>query len=229
MSTILVADDDREIREIVCVLLENEGYTVLEATNGGEAVEKAVEGVDLILLDVMMPGRSGFSACAEIRKRTTVPILFLTAKTQDSDKALGFSAGGDDYLAKPFSCAELTLRVKALLRRCQVYDGKVPDDSRGTIRVQNVTIDLEKSEVRKDGEEVLLTNLEYRILLLLARHRRKIFTAQNIYESVWDEPYFFTANNTVMVHIRNLRRKLEDDPQRPKIILNVWGKGYRIE
>lgn len=226
---ILFADDDPEIREVVRILLESEGYEVLEAADGGAAIQMADDTVDLIILDVMMPECSGFSACTRIRKKTAAPILFLTAKSQESDKMMGFSAGGDDYLSKPFSYTELTARVKAMLRRYCVYGGKQEMEEEDVIALQNLYISTKFNEVRKNGEEIYLTDLEYRILLLLAKNRRKIFTAQNIYESVWEEPYFYTANNTVMVHIRNLRKKLEDEPQNPKYIVNVWGKGYRIE
>lgn len=224
---VLLVDDDSDIRNVVRVLLESEGYAILEAANGADAVETVDGTVDLIILDVMMPGCDGYTACMEIRKKSTAPILFLTAKSQDSDKTMGFSSGGDDYLAKPFSYPELIARVKALLRRCYVYCQGQPEDS--IISLPGLTIDPKFNEVKKDGRETLLTDLEYRILLLLAKNRGKIFTIQNIYESVWQEPYFFTSNNTVMVHIRNLRKKLEDNPQNPKYIKNVWGKGYRIE
>lgn len=225
---ILIADDDPAIRDVVKILLESEGYTVVEASNGDEAVKLADDSLDLIILDVMMPGKNGVTACVEIRRQLTVPILFLTAKTQDSDKAMGFGAGADDYLAKPFSFAELTVRVKAMIRRYYVYRGKT-DEKEGVIQIQDLCISRERNEVTKGGREVLLTDLEYRILLLLAATRGKIFTIGNIYESVWDEPFFYSANNTVMVHIRNLRKKLEEDPGNPKYVVNVWGKGYRIE
>lgn len=226
---ILFADDDPEIREVVRILLESEGYEVQEAVNGEEAVSMASDELDLIILDVMMPVKSGVSACAEIRKSLTVPILFLTARTQDSDKTVGFGAGADDYLAKPFSYAELAARVKAMIRRYHVYKGKDEEQPKGVICFKELEIWRTYNEVKKNGQEILLTDLEYRILLLLASNRRKIFTIENIYESVWKEPFFYSANNTVMVHIRNLRRKLEHDPKNPKYIVNVWGKGYRVE
>lgn len=226
---ILFADDDPEIREVVRILLESEGYEVEEAVNGEEAVRMATDELDLIILDVMMPVKSGVSACAQIRKSLAVPILFLSARTQDSDKTVGFGAGADDYLAKPFSYAELAARVKAMIRRYHVYKGKDEDQPEGVICFKEVEIQRSYNEVKKNGQEILLTDLEYRILLLLASNRRKIFTIENIYESVWKEPFFYSANNTVMVHIRNLRRKLENDPKNPKYIVNVWGKGYRVE
>ena len=225
---ILFADDDPEIREVVRILLESEGYQVVEAENGEQAASMADGTFDLIILDVMMPGRNGFSACAEIRRKLNTPILFLTARTQDSDKTMGFGAGGDDYLAKPFSYAELAARVKAMIRRYHVYKGKEGDGAE-TIVIQDLVIQKTFNEVMKNGGEIFLTDLEYRILLLLASNRGKLFTIENIYESVWGEAYFYSANNTVMVHIRNLRRKLETDPKNPKYIVNVWGKGHRIE
>lgn len=225
---ILFADDDREIREVVRILLESEGYLVIEAVNGDQAVSMMDDSVDLVILDMMMPGRSGISACMEIRKNSTVPILFLTAKSQDSDKTMGFSAGGDDYLVKPFSYTELVMRVKAMMRRYCVYRGKEPEGEEAVIELPGLTINPEANQVMKDGKEVLLTDLEYQILLLLAKNKKKIFTIQNLYESVWGEMYLYNCNNTVMVHIRNLRKKLEDDPQNPQYIKNVWGKGYRI-
>jgi two-component system, OmpR family, response regulator len=229
MKNILIADDNDEIREIVRVLLESEGYNVIEAVDGEDAVIKVDGSIDLIILDIMMPRKSGFKACAEIREKTSAPILFLTAKTQDSDKCMGFSVGSDDYLSKPFSYTELVSRVKALLRRYYVYKGKDKIDSIGSININGLTINTTSNEVSIDEEEVTLTEIEYNILLLMAQNRKKIFSAQNLYESVWKEPYFYSCNNTVMVHIRNLRRKLEKDPENPKYVKTVWGKGYRIE
>ena len=226
---ILFADDDPEIREVVGILLGSEGYTVIEASNGNEAIDKMDNSIDLVILDVMMPEMSGFLACAEIRRTSTVPILFLTAKSQESDKLMGFSAGGDDYLVKPFSYTDLTIRVKAMLRRSYVYTAKESDIDNDYIFVNNLAVNRKFNDVYKEDVEIILTDIEYRILLLLAENKHKIFSAKNIYESVWEEPYFYQSNNTVMVHIRNLRKKLEEDPQNPKYIINVWGRGYRVE
>ena len=228
-KNILIADDNDEIREIVRVLLESEDYNVIDAVDGEDAVNKVDEDIDLIILDIMMPIKSGFRACVEIREKTSAPILFLTAKTQDSDKYMAFSAGSDDYLSKPFSYTELVSRVKALLRRYYVYKGKERTDTPDTVRINELTINTAVNEVSIGEKEITLTEIEYNILLLMAQHKKKIFSAQNLYESVWEEPYFYTCNNTVMVHIRNLRSKLEKDPQNPKYIKTVWGKGYRIE
>ena len=226
---ILFADDDPEIRSVVRVLLESEGYEVIEAADGREAIRLADDSMDLIILDVMMPGKDGLSACVEIRRRLTVPSLFLTTRTQDSDKTVGFGAGADDYLAKPFSYAELAARVKALIRRYHVYRGKESFEAGSALTIRDLSIDRRTGQVTRDGEEIHLTDLEYRILLLLASNRGKIFTIENLYESVWGEPFFYSATNTVMVHIRNLRKKLELDPKNPTYVVNVWGKGYRIE
>ncbi len=226
---ILFADDDAEIREVLRLLLTGEGYEVVEASSGSEAIRLVDDSVDLIILDVMMPGMDGYAACAEIRKRSSAPIFFLTAKSQDSDKTLGFSMGGDDYLVKPFSYSELISRVKALLRRYYVYGSK-QEESTDIIRCcGNIEIDPNQCMVRQNGEEVRLTDTEYRILFLLASHRKKVFSVQNIYESIWKEPYFYGSNNTVMVHIRNIRRKLGDVTQNSRTIQTVWGRGYRIE
>ena len=230
MGKILIADDDPEIREVIRLLLEGEGYEVTEALDGDEVIECLDDSFDLVILDVMMPGASGYAACAEIRTRSAVPVLFLTAKSQDSDKYMGFSVGGDDYLVKPFSYSELISRVKAMLRRYRVYGAKsVKADDDNIIRCcGTIAIDPDKCAVWQDGKEISLTGTEYRILYLMASNPKKVFTVQNIYESVWQEPYFYSSNNTVMVHIRNLRKKLGDDPQNSHIIQTVWGKGYKI-
>ncbi len=227
--TILVADDNAEIREVLRVLLESEGYDVVEAINGEDAVNKADENISLIILDVMMPVKDGYKACTEIRDKTMAPILFLTAKTEDSDKTMGFCLGGDDYMVKPFSFAEIVARVKALLRRYYIYKNGGQDSGSKIIKIGDLVIDTNTNSVTVGGSEVILTDLEYNILLLLASNRKKIFTNQNIYESVWNEMYVYSASNTVTVHIRKLRSKIEKDPQNPRYIKTVWGRGYRIE
>ncbi len=225
---ILVVDDNPDLREVISIFLTGEGYEVVTASDGEEALAIMDETVDLVILDVMMPGLSGYKVCSQIRERSMAPILFLTAKTQDSDKAMGFSSGGDDYLSKPFSYNELLARVKALLRRYYVYSGKTKE-ANNYISLLDLLINTEFNEVKRGDTELALTDIEYRILLLLASHKRRIFSVQNIYESIWEEPYYYTANNTVMVHIRKLRSKLEDNPQNPKYVKTVWGKGYRVE
>lgn len=231
-ANIMIVEDDGDIREGVRILLESEGYEVTEAENGLEALKLLSTETDLVILDVMMPGISGLRTCEEIRKTSVVPILFLTAKSQESDKLIGLMAGGDDYLGKPFSYAELLGRVKALLRRYQVYQGK---EVSGTAQKDHffesagIRINETFNEVAVDGKQVELSTIEYNILLLMMRHPQKIFSAQNLYESIWEEPYFYNCSSTVMVHISKLRGKIEQDPQKPKRITTVWGKGYRFE
>lgn len=228
-NRILIADDSEEIREIIEILLTGEGYEVLTAENGQKAVDMVDDTIDLFILDVVMPVKSGFRACVEIREKTTAPILFLTAKAQDSDKTMGFSSGGDDYLAKPFSYAELISRVKSLLRRYFVYQGKVPLSHSAKLVSGDLTVDTDTKQVHLQGKEIFLTDIEYEMLTLMLRNRKKVFSAADLYEQIWQEPYYYSANNTVMVHIRNLRKKIETDPQNPQHIKTVWGKGYYID
>lgn len=227
-TKILIADDNPEIREVLGVLLKSEGYEVEEAVDGDDAVAKAVNSPDLIILDVMMPGKDGFKACVDIRKITMAPILFLTAKTEDADKTMGFSAGGDDYLVKPFSYSEIIARVKALLRRCYVYQIERKGDE-NIVEVGDLCVNIDKKSVELEGKSVLLTDMEYNILKLLILNRKRIFSTQEIYEAVWEKPFFYGDNNTVMVHIRRLRTKIEKDTQNPQYIKTVWGRGYTIE
>ena len=229
---IMIIEDDEDIREGVRILLESEQYLVMEAENGAQGLELLEPDVSLIILDIMMPGMSGIRTCEEIRKISNVPILFLTAKAQESDKLLGLMAGGDDYLPKPFSYAELLGRVKALIRRYTVYMGSsvIPEERQEEyIEQSGIRISKFFKEVFVDGEEKELSNIEYQMLLLLMRHKGKTFSAQNLYESIWNEPYFYSCNSTVMVHIRKLRMKIEKDPKNPRYIRTLWGKGYRFE
>lgn len=240
-SRILIVDDNPEIREIIHILLEGEGFDIEEADDGQTALALTEKfAFDLIILDIMMPGLNGYQTCLEIRKCSNAPILFLSARTKDSDKTLGFSSGGDDYLAKPFSYNELISRAKALIRRYQVYQGKdagTPEAKneasarlpQETLTFHHLKIDEAREEVTSGGVPLVLTDTEYSMLLLLVKHRRQIFSAQHLYESVWNEPYYYGANNTVMVHIRNLRLKIEKDPKNPVLIKTIWRKGYRCD
>jgi two-component system OmpR family response regulator len=232
-ENILIVEDDKDIREGVRILLESENYSVEEADCGKAGLEKLSETTDLVILDVMMPGMSGLKTCEEIRKVSNVPVLFLTAKSKESDKLIGLMAGGDDYLAKPFSYAELLGRVKALLRRYRIYRGKQEEETLQekdrVIEIDRIRISEDFNEVTVDGNETELSDIEYRILLKLMKNPRRIFSAQNIYEDIWNEPFFYSSAGTVMVHIRNLRVKVEKDPQNPLHIKTVWGKGYRFE
>lgn len=223
---ILVADDARDIREVVRIMLEDAGFEVVLAVNGEEAVEKFDSDISLVILDIMMPECDGINACSRIRAKAEVPVLFLTAKSAESDLIEGFEAGGDDYLTKPFSCTELLLRVKALLKRPHIE--RKDARSRAQIVIQDIVLDTDLQQVIRDGEEISLTEIEYRILLLLASNRNHIFTAKEIYESVWEEAYMPNSTNTVMVHIRNIRKKLGDTGPSAKYLHNIWGRGYRV-
>lgn len=223
---ILVVDDAQDIRELLEILLQGEGFEVAMASSGQEAIEKVDEGADLILLDVAMPGKNGFITCRELREKTMAPILFLTAKTQESDKVMGFSAGGDDYISKPFSNAELLSRIKAVLRRCYVYRPLEKEGQCQRLRSGELLVDTVTKNVSVGGEEVTLTPIEYDLLELMMKYPKKVFSAQNLYESVWKENYTYTENNTIVVHISNLRRKIEQDPKKPKYIKSMWGRGY---
>ena len=239
-TKILVVDDNSEIREVINILLSGEGYEIEEAADGIQAVQK-IRGseYDLVILDVMMPGLNGYQTCMEIRKNSNAPVLFLSARSQVEDKTMGFSSGGDDYLPKPFSYNELVGRVKALVRRYQIYKGKGEEENGKTdivekeretiIELPGLRIEKKQERVFREGVELELTDIEFAILCLLAENRRQIFSAQRIYESIWQESYYYGAANTVMVHIRNLRGKIERNPHEPEIIRNIWGKGYRCE
>jgi len=232
-KTVLIIEDDADIRESVHILLKGSGYTVLEAADGEEGLKLFSDQVSLIILDVMMPGLSGLQVCETIRERSVVPILFLTARTTDSDKLRGFHAGADDYIVKPFSYTELLARIEAVLRRQQIYDRNssgANSDARHDkwLEAHDIRMNGEINRVYKAGAELDLTNIEYQILRMFMRHPNMIFSTQTIYESIWNEPYMSTSANTVMVHIRNLRNKIEENPQHSRIIVTVWGKGYRL-
>lgn len=224
---ILVVDDEPDIRRICRILLENSGYTVLEAATGLEAVEtiRRCPEIDLILMDIMMPDLDGYDACSRLRACSTAPVLFLTAKTQENDKRRAYDAGGDDYLAKPFSHAELMMKVESLLRRYRVYKGKTS----GQLLRADVMLDEPGRRVLRGGRPVELTETEFEILCFLAARRGSVVSVEQIYEGVWHEKYMPSSTNTVMVHIVNLRKKLEEDPANPRLIRTVWGKGYQID
>lgn len=233
MTRILLIEDDADIREGVRLLLSAEGYEIIEADCGAKGLEQLDGSIDLVILDVMMPGISGIKTCEEIRKVSYVPVLFLTAKSSETDKVMGLMAGGDDYIIKPFSYAELLGRVKALLRRYHVYSGKKTAEETAAeqtiIQVGDIKINELMKGVWKNNRPIRVTEIEYKILLLLMKHPGKVFSAQQVYENVWKEPYLYASNSTIMVHIRNLRIKIENVPESPEHIKTVWGKGYRFE
>ena len=227
-KTIMIIEDDKDIREVIDMLLSHEGYTIKQAEDGASALRMVDDSIDLFILDVMMPGMSGIEVCREIRKEYNAPILFLTAKSSDEDKAEGLLAGGDDYLTKPFSETELVARVAALMRRYQIYQGKKPHSDETYLLADGLKVSEQFNAVWKNGIELDLTDIEYRILRMLMQHRNRIFSIKSIYETIWQEPYFYSSNNTVMVHIRKLRKKIEDDAQNPVYIRTEWGRGYRF-
>lgn len=224
---ILIADDEREIRDILGLLLTGEGYTVCTAENGREAIALASEEVDLYLLDVNMPELSGFMAGAEIRKQFEAPIIFLTAYSGESDKVMGFSVGADDYIVKPFSNMELLMRVKAILRRSAC--GAIPtrEEKRNRISFGDMILDLESQSVLRQEEVILLTYTEFKILELLVTHKKKIYSLENIYKSIWEEDA--VGDRAIMVHIKNIRKKLKDDSRNPRYIKTAWGRGYYVD
>ncbi|QUH27538.1 response regulator transcription factor [Vallitalea guaymasensis] len=229
MEKIIVADDELEIRELIKVCLENEGYEVVTVKNGKEAVEAVDSSVGLIILDVMMPIMNGIMACNEIRKKSSVPIIFLTAKTQDSDMIFGLSAGADDYIKKPFTPPILIAKIKAVLRRYRILGADAYEDkSDKKIYVKDLVIDIESHNVIRENKEIHLTKTEFDILLLLANHKGQVFSIERIYESVWNEAYIDVSANTVMVHIKKLRNKIKNTEQN-EYIKTVWGVGYKIE
>ena len=228
---VLVVDDEKDIRQIIRLLLENAGYEVLEAQDGAAAVALLGEdrGVDLVIMDVMMPRLSGVEATEKIRTFSTVPVLFLTAKSFDSDKMAAYNAGGDDYLVKPFSAPELLLKVDALTRRYNTYGAKDSENTEAIRLAGGVVIYPEKREVLKNGELIDLRDKEYELLAYLVKNRGRVVDAGELYEAVWGEIPLPSSSNNITVHILNLRRKLEDNSASPKVIRTVWGKGYQVD
>lgn len=225
---ILVVDDEADIRKIVRLLLQKKGYSVIEASNGILAVEAVENGdVDFIIMDIMMPKMSGIEATAKIREISKVPILFLTAKSLVSDKESAYVSGGDDYLVKPFSSAELLLKTESLLRRYMIYKGK--EDPRSLLHLPcGVDVDLEARTILKNGENPGLRDRESDIFFYLLERRGETVEADAIFEAVWGEQSLPSSANNVMVNMLGLRKKLEDDPSNPRLIKTVWGKGYQF-
>ena len=227
-ETILVVDDDREIVGAIAAALEKEGYRVLRAYDGMEALDKAVDpGLRLILMDVMMPRLDGLSAVLRIRERRNLPIIVLSAKSEESDKVLGLSMGADDYVTKPFSMQELTARVRSQLRRYTRL-GDVNTAPDGVIRSGRLAYDPAARTLTADGDPVKLTNIETGIVDLLMRNLGRVFPAEEIYRRVWGEEAW-SSENTVMVHIRRIREKIELNPREPDYLKVVWGIGYKME
>lgn len=228
MQTILVCDDDKEIVEAIEIYLQQEGYRVLKAYDGEEALKVLKENeVHLLIMDVMMPKLDGIRATLKIREESSIPIIILSAKTEDSDKILGLNIGADDYVEKPFNPLELVARVKSQLRRYTQL-GNAAETNGAVYEVGGLSINDDLKEVTVDGEVVKLTPIEYNILLLLVKNQGKVYSINQIYESIWNEDAI-GADNTVAVHIRHIREKIEINPKEPRYLKVVWGVGYKIE
>lgn len=224
---ILVCDDDNEIVDAIEIYLKNEGYMVFKAYNGSEALRLLEnEDIHLVILDIMMPILDGIHATLKIRENRNIPIIMLSAKSEDSDKIIGLSMGADDYMTKPFSPLELLARVKSQLRRYTTFGSLVQKN--GVLKSGGLVVDDERKEVTVEGESVKLTPNEYKILRLLCESAGKVFSIDQIYEQVWNEPPY-NPDNTVSVHIRHIREKIEINPKEPKYLKVVWGIGYKIE
>ena len=226
---VLVVDDDREIVSAISKLLEYEGIETVKAYNGLEAVERLMDSeIHLIILDIMMPKMDGISATIKIRGERNIPIIMLSAKTEESDKILGLSVGADDYVTKPFSPPELVARVKSQLRRYMSLGDHTSRMAGGEIRLGGLVLNSNEHSLYVDGAAVKLTAKEYRIVELLMSNPGRVFSAEEIYERVWNETAY-AVENTVMVHIRRIREKIEINPREPKYLKVVWGVGYKME
>lgn len=230
MAKILVCDDDKEIVEAIEIYLTQDGHQVLEAYDGIEAVEiLKKESVDLLIMDIMMPRMDGIRATLKIREKHNIPIIILSAKSEDADKILGLNIGADDYITKPFNPLELVARVKSHLRRYMQLGSTAIKESEAIYTVGGLAINDDLKEVTVDGEPVKLTPIEYNILLLLVKHQGKVFSIDQIYENIWSIENAVGVDNTVAVHIRHIREKIEINPKEPRYLKVVWGVGYKIE
>ena len=229
MAKVLVCDDDKEIVEAIDIYLTQEGYEVFKAYDGQEALEVLKkESVDLLVIDVMMPRLDGIRATLKIREENNIPIIILSAKSEDADKILGLNVGADDYVTKPFNPLELVARVKSQLRRYTQLGSTAQPAGEKIYATGGLMINDDLKEVTVDGEPVKLTPMEYNILLLLIRNQGKVFSINQIYESIWNEDAY-GAENTVAVHIRHIREKIEINPKEPRYLKVVWGIGYTLE
>ncbi|HIU75167.1 MAG TPA: response regulator transcription factor [Candidatus Pelethocola excrementipullorum] len=229
MMNILVCDDEREIVDAIEIYLSQEGYHILKAYDGIQAVEMLEKGeIHLLIIDVMMPRLDGIRATLKIREKSAIPIIILSAKSEDVDKILGLNIGADDYVTKPFNPLELVARVKSQLRRYTKLGNMAVEDGNNVYQVGGLSINDDLKEVSVDGEPVRLTPIEYNILLLLVKNPGKVFSIEQIYENIWNEDAI-GADNTVAVHIRHIREKIEINPKEPRYLKVVWGIGYKID
>ena len=229
MAKILVCDDDKDIVEAIDIYLTQEGYEVLKAYDGDEAIKVLKRNeVDLLIMDVMMPRLDGIRATLKIRENMSLPIIILSAKSEDADKILGLNIGADDYMTKPFNPLELVARVKSQLRRYTQLGSTARSDNQSEFRTGGLVIRDDLKEVTVDGEKVKLTPIEYNILLLLVKNQGKVFSINQIYVNIWNEEAI-GADNTVAVHIRHIREKIEINPKEPRYLKVVWGVGYKVE
>lgn len=228
MANILICDDDKEIVEAIEIYLLQEGYRIFKAYDGEQAIEVLKkEEVHLLIIDIMMPKLDGIHATLKIREYSSIPIIILSAKSEDADKILGLNIGADDYVTKPFNPLELVARVKSHLRRYTSL-GNLNTENNSLYVVGGLCMNDETKEVTVDGEPVKLTPIEYNILLLLVKNQGRVFSINQIYESIWNEDAI-GADNTVAVHIRHIREKIEINPREPRYLKVVWGVGYKIE
>ncbi len=224
---ILVCDDQPEIVDAIEIYLKNEGYQIFKAYDGLEAIEKLEQNqIHLIIMDVMMPRMDGIRATLKIRESKNIPVIMLSAKSEDTDKIMGLNIGADDYVTKPFNPLELIARVKSQLRRYTKLGSA--QSTENVFQTGGLTVDDERKEVTVDGEAVRMTPVEYKILLLLIKNAGRVYSIDQIYEQVWNEPAY-SPENTVAVHIRRIREKIEINPKEPKYLKVVWGIGYKIE
>ena len=228
---ILIVDDEADIRRVLKLVLSGAGYDTITASDGEAAVNilRDNKDIDLCIMDIMMPRLSGIEATVEIRKFSSVPILFLTAKSLASDKTSAYSSGGDDYIVKPFSAGELLLKVEALTRRYNSYSAKDIDETEGVRLPGGITVNMEKREVLKNGARIEIRDKEMDVFFYLVKNRGRCVSSEEIYESVWGEMPLPSSNNNITVHILNLRRKLEENFSSPNLIRTVWGRGYQID
>ncbi len=227
-NQILLVEDDVSIREMVEKYLRMEGFNITSASNGEEAVQKCLStSFDLMILDIMMPKLDGLEALKIIREKSSLPILIMSAKDSDIDKAVGLGLGADDYIAKPFSMLELSARVKAAIRRATTYSNHV-ETTQDMLIIGDLTIDIMNFTVIKNQQTVKLTSKEFAILKLFATNRQRVFTKQQIYQLIWNDEYY-GDENIINVHMRRLREKIEDNPSNPQYIKTLWGIGYKLE